>query len=59
MLLLDDPDCPYCGKHLLWGGIGWRPHTDDYHAYWYRYWLRRLAIAMEKLDVWGQHENIR
>lgn len=57
MLLLDDispADCPYCGKHLLWGGTGWIPHTDMYHAYWYRYWLKRLAEAMRRLDVWEQ-----
>jgi hypothetical protein len=50
MLLLDDPACPYCGMIIR---RNW-PHDDAYHAYWYRYWLRRLAVALRKLDVWGQ-----
>lgn len=25
-------DCPECDVALLWGGMAWVPHTDDYHA---------------------------
>jgi hypothetical protein len=46
----DYGNCPYCGKHLLWGGMGWVKHSDTYHAYWYRYWLRRFAEDMKIIE---------
>jgi hypothetical protein len=46
LLLADDPACPYCGNLIR---RGW-PHDDNYHAWWYRYWLARLALAMGRLE---------
>ena len=39
-------DCCYCGRHLLWGGMGWLPCIPGLHDYWRRYWLTRLATAL-------------
>lgn len=25
-------DCTVCGENLLWGGMSWVPHTDEFHA---------------------------
>jgi hypothetical protein len=51
MLLLDDDSiCPYCGMLIR---RNWQ-HDDIYHAYWYRYWLRRMAEALRRLDAYGR-----
>lgn len=50
--------CNECDEPLLWGGMGWVPHTDRQHAAARRRLVRHLAIKLRARAATKAGHNI-
>lgn len=51
-------DCPECGGALVWGGMGWTPHTDLGHRILRRALLKsavKQLTRLHDLKEWELH----
>lgn len=49
-------ECCECGRKLIWGGMSWWPHSEEYHAGVRRQLLRAVATIAKRAQYHFAHE---